>query len=173
MPIVRPGAPASVHLAIGQTLVVTADAGSIGAVTRDGTAHIVPIKPGAPVHIGQPGAYLVEADTGSLAYSVRDPLSGALAAGVRNIQSFRIIQTALIQGQKMALADKFALLAARSKSVPAALSDMADKVLGDFDGVEKEGDAAFAALDTIITDAKAAVSVAKDAVNQLTNGGPT
>lgn len=171
MPFVRPGSPAYVTLAIGQTLVVTAEAGSIGAVTLAGARPHM-IRSGPPVNIGRPGKYTLEADTGSLAYTLQDPLSGALTKATDIVRSARIIQTALIQGRKMALADKFALLAARSKSVPAALSDMADKVLGDFDGVEQEGNAAFAALDTIITDAKAAVSVAKDAVNQLNNGAP-
>jgi hypothetical protein len=172
MPVTRPGSPATVSLAIGQTLVVTADVGSIGAVTRVGTAHVVRIVPGAPVHIGRPGAYCVKADTGVLAYDVRDPLSAGIAAGVRNIQSFRIIQHALIQGQHMALRDKFAQLAERTKTVPAALDAAATSALDKLDAVEARGGMAFANLDSVVSDANAAVAIAEDAVNQLTNGGP-
>jgi hypothetical protein len=117
---------------------------------------------------------LLEALQGAIVYRVRDDLSDRLRVGARNLQSARIIAGAIIEGQKtMALKDKFARLAERTRTVPAALSDMADKTLADFDGVEKEGGDAFAAMDTVVADAKAAVAVAKDAVAQLTNSPPS
>lgn len=165
MPVVRPGSPARVTLAFGQALVATADAGSVG--------YIGPhrIRPGAPIKLGRPGDYTIEADTGSVAYEIREPLADALENGARNVQSARVIQQAIIEGNKMALSEKFARLAARTKEVPAALDRAADAALSKFDAVEQRGDAAFAKMAGVVADAEQGVAAAEDAVNQLTNGG--
>lgn len=135
MPTVRPGLPATVTLVFGQALIATADAGSVGRV---GVHRVVP---GAPIKLGRPGTYLIEADTGSVAYVVQEPLSDALQNGTQFVQSARVIQHALIEGKKMAGArlTTFAAIGPAMDKLQDSLEHRAKRVMNRIEGTDARG----------------------------------
>jgi hypothetical protein len=100
-------------------------------------------------------------------------LSQAIDKSSDTIAAATPIAKAIIEGKaaKMALKDKFAMLADRSKAIPVALAEKADKLHERMDALQARGNKAFAGLDAVLTDAEHGVAAAEDAVNQLTNGG--
>lgn len=77
------------------------------------------------------------------------------------------------KSRTMALADKMKRLAERSTAVPKSLDAWADEHLAKFDALESRGKEAFGKLGQVMADVESGVSAAEDALNQLTNGGPS
>jgi len=172
-----------VSISDGQILTVTADKGSYGTVWNEGSIGQWTVAAHAPLRLARPGVYRIETVRGNVTHSIDGHAVAALAetlpARTEVVRSARIITSALVEGQqaieelkRMSLHEKFKRLAERTQTVPRALSDRADKVLGGFDRLEKHGDATLGGLEVVLSAAEAGLSVAEDALNQITNGAP-
>lgn len=98
-----------------------------------------------------------------------------LQAGLQNatavVAGAATITKAIQDGKaKMSLAEKMAMLAARSQAVPKALEARADALLPRLDALEKTGEASFSGLESVIVDAEKGVAAAEAAMRLLSNG---
>lgn len=166
--------PASVTVAPGEVLTVTADAGSYGTVFQELPPHgqwTVSAK--SPLNLG-PGRYRIETVIGSIRHSVDSravaALNATLPRATELIRSQAIITKAIVEGRPM-LSDKFKRLAERSKAVPEALAQRADRAFERLDAAETRAINGLDRIEKSVTDAEDAAAVVEDAANQLTNGG--
>lgn len=157
--------PISLTVADGDVLTVTADAGSYGTVFGPNGQWTVSAK--SPLNL-PPGHYRIETVIGSISHSVSSRAVAALEATLP--RATEIVASAANIAGAIVLQDKFKRLAERAKAVPATLAKRADSTLARLDAVEARS-VVFDKLDAIATDAEQSVSVAEDALNQLTNGG--
>lgn len=165
----------TVNVATGEVLTVTAAVGSYGTVWSVPGAHQWSVGAKSPLRL-PPGTYRIETVKGSVSHTVSSAAVAALEAtlpgATATIASAAVIAKAIQDGKAaMSLHDKFARLADRAKTVPAAFAERGDKALARLDAVEARGGAALDKLDAVVADAEQAAAVTEDAVNQLTNVG--
>jgi hypothetical protein len=154
-----------VQVSSGEVLTVTALPGQFGDVSDILTRSSWHVGDKSPLNLG---AGLYEISDG-LTYTKSSQAVAALSATLPRateiIRSERII--------RMALADKFKMLADRARTVPAKLSDRADAA---FASARRRWNSAAIrrspGLNAVLTDVETGVSAAEDALNQLTNGAP-
>ena len=186
MQTVENGTTRTLTLYAGETLTVSALAGA-GIVWR------LPDDPGNPTDIPTPRTVDVAAGTskaigpfttksehrldaqgGPLAYEMThaDPVK-QIEAGLQTIKS--AIETAVAKrtGNAMNLQDKLRTLAAAAKKLPADIEANADALAARIAAVDTRAVNSFGKLHSVLDDAESAVGATEDAVNQLSNGGPT
>lgn len=163
-----------VIVAPGEVLTVTADAGSYGTVFQDmpQTGQWT-VSAKSPLNLG-PGRYRIETVIGSIRHSVDSravaALNATLPRATEMVRSQAIITKAIIEGRPM-LSDKFKRLAERSKAVPEALGQRADRAFERLDAAETRANNGLDRIEKVASDAENAAAVVEDAANQLTNGG--
>ena len=99
-----------------------------------------------------------------------------LQGGIQNatgvVSSAATVTKAIQDGKRMSLAEKMAILAARSQAVPKALEARADALLPRLDALEANGGPVFDGLESVVADAEKGVAAAESAMRLITNGGP-
>lgn len=99
-------------------------------------------------------------------------LQMGLQSGTAVVAGAATITKAIQDGKVMSLAEKMAMLAARSQAVPRALEARADALLPRLDALEAKGGPVFDGLEAVMADAEKGVAAAESAMRLLTNGGP-